>query len=451
MAVQIKPAGKKASSNPRNAPAQYSQPSRKGKKAWRKNVDIVEIEDGMEQLRDEERVTGSTLHSKTNDDLFQIDAKGDDNIRRSLPKFDPASLSYSKIIAQRSAVAAVYSRPTASTVKKRHLTLDEKNRLLSIGKRKQHGPLNSFLDPKALGNGSASLAPSHAVKKSGTYDVWTEESAEMQVDEDLRDVLTPHMSTRSVKKPVVPLTRTDIDVLAISQPHPGTSYKPTTEARSELMLLAHEKVAEEERQRELALASKESILTSQNAAASEPQEGEVYLGMKVDEGEADSDAAEGEDMDTAPANKPSVKKTKQQRRKAERQKEEKRMLLERAAKKRETVESTRTRSKAYRRMQKAKEAARLRRKAELAEKLKTRGLSGQKIGKHIVPEEKIDVQLSDEVSDSLRGMKVEGNLFRDRFMSLQRRAIIEPRVPVVGRKPKLRVREIEKHAFKRFK
>ena len=35
------------------APQQYKQPSRKGKKAWRKNVDISEVQVGLEQLREE--------------------------------------------------------------------------------------------------------------------------------------------------------------------------------------------------------------------------------------------------------------------------------------------------------------------------------------------------------------------------------------------------------------
>ena len=35
------------------APQQYKQPSRKGKKAWRKNVDVSEIQEGLENVRDE--------------------------------------------------------------------------------------------------------------------------------------------------------------------------------------------------------------------------------------------------------------------------------------------------------------------------------------------------------------------------------------------------------------
>ena len=40
------------------APSQQSQPSRKGKRAWRKNVDIDEVEERLEGLREEERILG---------------------------------------------------------------------------------------------------------------------------------------------------------------------------------------------------------------------------------------------------------------------------------------------------------------------------------------------------------------------------------------------------------
>ncbi len=42
----------------RGAPAQLKQTSRKGKKAWRKNVDITAEEEALELAREEERVTG---------------------------------------------------------------------------------------------------------------------------------------------------------------------------------------------------------------------------------------------------------------------------------------------------------------------------------------------------------------------------------------------------------
>ena len=47
------------------APAQHNQSSRKGKKAWRKNVDIEDLEDKLEGLREEERTFGCVFHFST--------------------------------------------------------------------------------------------------------------------------------------------------------------------------------------------------------------------------------------------------------------------------------------------------------------------------------------------------------------------------------------------------
>lgn len=37
-----------------DAPQQYKQPSRKGKKAWRKHVDVTDIQEGLRLVREEE-------------------------------------------------------------------------------------------------------------------------------------------------------------------------------------------------------------------------------------------------------------------------------------------------------------------------------------------------------------------------------------------------------------
>jgi nucleolar protein 53 len=40
------------------APATLGQKTRKGKKAWRKNIDVRDEEEALETAREEERVTG---------------------------------------------------------------------------------------------------------------------------------------------------------------------------------------------------------------------------------------------------------------------------------------------------------------------------------------------------------------------------------------------------------
>ncbi len=43
-------------------PSQRTQASRKGKKAWRKHIDLDDVEQGLEEMRTEERVTGYGYH-----------------------------------------------------------------------------------------------------------------------------------------------------------------------------------------------------------------------------------------------------------------------------------------------------------------------------------------------------------------------------------------------------
>jgi len=142
------------------APAQHNQGSRKGKRAWRKNVDIEDLEEKLEGLREEERTFGLTLQKKADGDLFVVDTKGDDKVRKSLPRFSRTTLRSHQIISQRSAVPAVYARPRRSVVSPR-----EKERLLRIARKDRRGPLNSIVDPSQPGEGSALLEVSEAVKK----------------------------------------------------------------------------------------------------------------------------------------------------------------------------------------------------------------------------------------------------------------------------------------------
>jgi nucleolar protein 53 len=99
-------------------------------------------------------------------------------VRKSLPRFSSSQLTSTKILAQRSAVSAVFSRPNGSSITTKRkvgaLSHDEKGRLLRIGKRMRKGPLNSYIDPTEFGAGSAILEVSEAARKSGRYDAWAD-------------------------------------------------------------------------------------------------------------------------------------------------------------------------------------------------------------------------------------------------------------------------------------
>ena len=61
----VKPKNKLSAASVVGAPAQHNQSSRKGKKAWRKNVDIEDLEEKLEGIREEERTFGCVLYFTT--------------------------------------------------------------------------------------------------------------------------------------------------------------------------------------------------------------------------------------------------------------------------------------------------------------------------------------------------------------------------------------------------
>ncbi|KAF8554530.1 Nop53-domain-containing protein, partial [Imleria badia] len=129
------------------APSQLSQSSCKGKRAWRKNIDIQPVEQGLESLRAEEQVVGSILQKQTDDQLFVVDTKGDDQ---------------------------------------------DKGRLLRIAKHPRKGPFNATMDPTEFGAGSAAIDILHAVRHSGGHDLWDVPAVEEIVPEGLKTVRSPY-------------------------------------------------------------------------------------------------------------------------------------------------------------------------------------------------------------------------------------------------------------------
>ncbi|KAJ7319259.1 ribosome biogenesis protein Nop53/GLTSCR2 [Mycena albidolilacea] len=440
----LKPETSKSARSALGAPSQHNQPSRKGKKAWRKNVDLQEVEAGIEELRAEERATGTFLHKQQDDQLFVVDVKGDEKIRTKLPKFKSSELTSTKILAQRSAVPAVTSRPA---VKKRKspLSYEDKDRLLRISKRPRKGPFNSVVDPTEFGAGSAAFELTEAVKSSGAYDPWAPAGPVEEIKDGLETV-----QPKKVKIPAHAHPRHKIEVPAILEPHQGTSYNPPADAHQELLLKAHG-IEEKRVEKAAKLAETKEKIDQATVEAGDETPG-VPPGMKLDE-PVPIDIDEDEDSAEVISKKMPERKTKAQRNKAARVLAQKRALAEKARKKSETALINsgvsllrRTANKTLSARAIAQEA----RRAAVEENLKRRGLAGQKLGRHTVPEGEVDVQLGEDLSESLRGLKPEGNLFRDRFTSLQQRALIEPRVPVIPKRRKLRIIEYEKHAWKRF-
>ncbi|KAL7420407.1 hypothetical protein Q5752_005377 [Cryptotrichosporon argae] len=419
------------------APAQHGQSSRKGKKAWRKNVDVGEVEAALERARGEERVTGGRYTAKTNDQLFTIDTVGDVAVAKRLKK----SLRSLAVLSERSAIPSLTSRsrPSAST---RAVRPVEKARLRRLARR-----------PAAT---ARFAAPSAEV-----LDAW---AALPPPPAPVGGFGAEAMFTPAVKPPPTLVRAAAIRAQAIAErrdverPEAGTSYNPAADAHAALIAAA---VDEEVRRlareaKEDARAERMGDVVRRQKEAGERDDGEtVVAGMTV--GAADAAALDGQDEDGEVEEeervvKPTKRKTQAQRNKALRAREAARLdALDRQRRRLEkAVASAPGLSKnAETRRRAAEEAERLRRLVR-REKERKAYEGGEKVGKHRVAKGRVEVQLGEDLAENLRTVKPEGNLFKDRFLALQKRGLLEPRTRHLPTRRTTRTKEYEKHAYKRF-
>jgi nucleolar protein 53 len=85
------------------------QSSRKGKKAWRKNVDIGDIQRGLESSKDE-LIHGGIIQEKKSSDLYFVDLGKQNLLPHNNPGLRRQSLKSDVIISQRSTVPSVHTR-----------------------------------------------------------------------------------------------------------------------------------------------------------------------------------------------------------------------------------------------------------------------------------------------------------------------------------------------------
>ncbi|CAG8484571.1 8492_t:CDS:10 [Diversispora eburnea] len=155
-----------------------TRPSRKGKKAWRKNVDITDIEETLDGIRAEERLLGGKIQDIPSEKLFFLDTKGDAQEKLSRKK-------------------------------------------------------NSSNDDNQL----SLLLRSEKEKINEKYDIWTQkESEDSEINDD--DFLQP-VKKRKIKPPPTLSIKPGGNVPAVKIPHSGASYMPEAQAHQELLMIAH--------------------------------------------------------------------------------------------------------------------------------------------------------------------------------------------------------------------
>ncbi|TGJ85278.1 hypothetical protein E0Z10_g3484 [Xylaria hypoxylon] len=423
------------------APATYNQPSRKGKKAWRKNVDITEVTKGLDELN-EEIIKGGVIAERTSDELFTLDTVGDTSIPKRFPQHTSKPLKADEIIAARnSAVPAVPMRkrpgdktsdgiiPTKRT-RREYVTVKELSRLRKV----------------ADGHHESTVEITDA-----SYDPWAvvPEPAASDVVQDKRD--DKKKAPKSFAQEPISLLASGKTISAVPKPAGGHSYNPKFEDYEARYIEECNKAVEAEKKR-LAGEEAERIkaeAASRSAAEADAAEARAELSEWEEDSEWEGFQSDGEELRQTV--KKLKRKTKADRNRIQRRKDEERRLKHEAKTKLRKEQLERIKQIAQE-VAERDQALALAKAEESDSSMASNDevLRRKQLGKLKLPERDIELVLPDELQESLRLLKPEGNLLKDRYRSLLVRGKMESRKKISFKK-QAKTTITEKWSYKDFK
>ncbi|KAI0889562.1 P60-like protein [Annulohypoxylon maeteangense] len=426
------------------APATYKQPSRKGKKAWRKNVDVTEVEKGLEELN-EEIIKGGVLAELPSEELFTVDTVGDPSLPKKFPKYTSKPLKADEIIAARSVVPG----PPPSRKRPGDKTTDG----IIVEKR----PRREYVTHKELNRlrrVADGVHESTVEVADASYDPWgavVEPEARTSTSiEDKRD--DKKKAPRSFAQKPISLLASGKAPKAVPTPTGGYSYNPVFTDYEARYTEESNKAVEAERKRLEAEEAERLKLeaAARSAAEAEAAEARAELSEWDEDSEWEGFQSGGEELKVS-AKRPG-RKSQAQRNRIQRRKDEERRLKHEAKTKvrkaqleeikriaKEVSERELEQNIALANLEQNESSA-----TEDDEVLRRRQLGRQKL-----PEKDLELILPDELQDSLRLLKPEGNLLKDRYRSLLIRGRLEARKRITFRRQK-KTKLTEKWAYKDF-
>ncbi|KAJ2454011.1 hypothetical protein EV183_001851 [Coemansia sp. RSA 2336] len=407
--------------------AKKARTGRKRKTDWRKNIDLEDVETGLEEIREEER-QGGIIEKRQDSDLFVMDTAGDEKTKARVRQ--TKGLRLDEILNRRSSVPVpVLGRKLGEERKKRRELYELKKRL-----------------NKTAGFDKGQRTASETIQQSKqpqTLDIWgAADTAE---------------STKKVKAVVSRKKLPHIAALpAVEVAHPGASYRPSETDHKELVQKASKEYASELRKSGKVEQFGRFRGIQHNDGLNECAE-TVMKEMEQDDASQDS-SSNDEDEETVYGSDEgkSAKKTKEPRRKTRVERNRERRVHERLYeehKAREQKEQLRQLKLAKRLKQSVEaEAAEAEKAAQRRrEEMQKRAAQPRKrIGRNNVPQVPEAVQLTEELAGSLRQLQPETNGFAEVYNSLVKRNIVEPR-GVQKQKTKKIKKTTEKWSYKDFK
>lgn len=420
------------------------------KKSWNKHSDINDVDEFLEDIRHQERTTGGLLSEKSDDSLFFLDVgqpkkaeqkeeeepdEGKKRKRKSRPLRIDLILQHDSLVPPPKDVLS-YQQPNAKKLR-RIAQKAEQLAAKGVVPRRQKQLLNRR--PVAR---TAKRAVTNANNNPDRdyYDIWGQEAEQPNTADPW---YLQQTGKKLVKRPEKlnekPSVLPAVEVIA-----PGGSYNPDFFSHQALLQEAHE--VEVKKKKEEDKVEKQLAVNKEDTATEETVFREQVEGL-VEEEENEEETAPNEEEEDVAVGAISLaeKKTERQRKKerAEKIKEQQRLASRRQTDQQQQLFQLRSiKSSIKQQDQKTKSKQAQRKAKQEAQKAQPR-----RLGKLKFKAEDLEVQLSDELAGSLRRLKPEGSVLKDRFKSLQKRNLIEPRERAKFKR-RLKLKYVEKRAFR---
>lgn len=405
--------------------------SRKGKKAWRKNIDATEVEEFIGEQSYQER-RGPAPRDLQDEQLFFMDTSAD---------------------ADGAAAVAAGKRPKRRRDEQRDKPLRSQLILAQAHKAKPvpmpahtRQPKQQQQQGKEGGAGSSAAskratgsAKGPAAAGAAFLDLWADEdplaavasaSGRQQQQQKKGPALLREMgpSAKRLRRSPPP---TAVRMRAVEVDLPGCSFNPDREQQQDALALLVAAEMKRELAKELRPVAPPLELMLAPGAAAAPRSELEELQVDADEDEDGDEGQAGlaeEGAGGAPKLRKAQKKSGKDRKRQERRKAADRQLAERAALKaqRRSIDALPAVRREMEEELEGKELRRLRLQSLREDRAQAQP---PRLGKQRYEAPSVQVLTSDEITGSLRRLKPCSSLATHRFKALQRRGAIEPRKP----------------------
>ena len=438
-------------------PATYKQSSRKGKKAWRKNIDVEDIERYLqEQAQNEINYGVKNVENLKDESLFELDTEGDDRLEKLTKKSQHGKVTKSKDILnkinQQSKVPALktYNKNTANKDKIQGVEKKKIKKLMQLAGRSL----------KADDKANAHMERKGGLVKGSKKDLWGDEGANKELKtpsgfltlkqkdfdsiKNLPKTLLKQSLTSFSKGTVQPesMKKAPIEVFKFEDAvvNDAKSYNPDMKKWEEFFQKEYLSEKEKDDKRKMIEEYKlkiqhlmDTLDDNEIADSSDDEEEEE----DVDDEEDNSENKFKLSINPAVQNK---KKNRTQRNKEKRLKE--RLSLESEIKEvkkqlKELEKVIITEEKELENGNNENKQQDIKKLPSSLEIIEKRVQKKRKLGtKQQIMEPLLEIKFKDEMNGSLRKLKPEGSLLYDSMIKLQSKGVIETRgVFRKGRKP----------------